>query len=627
MPTLAKQVDGIPVVQTTAERAVLFPSPEPNQRVHNLETGSIERWTNGGWASDFGVFNVGGVFNVKTYEAVGDGVTDDTAAIQAAIDAAGDAGGGAVYAPPGSYLLTTALTLPDGVSFIGAGYATQLLQGGTVACITAIGTAATAASLTVNATVRATSVTMSSGDGDQFTSGTYAILRSTEAVPNSTSGATYGEMVCVSSEAAGVVTLDGPINHGYTTANSAALQRLTMRRNVSISDLRITNPAPGTKAAPGILFRYCLEPRVERVWGDGLDGALVNIQHTVAGVVDSVYGVDLTDDAPNSRLGYVVSVAGAVTGTRINNVHGERCRHVFTTSGTGASGAIAGIPYGVVVSNSTARSSSKAGFDTHAEGDGITFVNCVVMGSEAEGFQLRGFRNRVVNCHAYGAVASGFVLLENAEGTSLHNCSALDTRTSGGSGFGFQAVVGDVSFVGCEARGNERQGFSFSAGRIRMTGCLSLSNNQTGATIDEINVGSSVTSLSMVGGEFGGSTNILRFGNASTAFSLTGALLRNYTGLFGGATTPTSRIVRDNIGYVSEASGTATVANGTTSIAVSHGLGGTPTVDDIAVTPTNNLGTATKFWVSGPTSTQFTINVDADPGATTATFGWSAELR
>jgi hypothetical protein len=70
--------------------------------------------------------------------------------------------------------------------------------------------------------------------------------------------------------------------------------------------------------------------------------------------------------------------------------------------------------------------------------------------------------------------------------------------------------------------------------------------------------------------------------------------------------------------------GNATVANGSTSIAVTHGLEETPGLSDIQVTPTNNLGNATKFWVSNPTSTQFTINVDADPGATTATFAWQA---
>jgi hypothetical protein len=85
----------------------------------------------------------------------------------------------------------------------------------------------------------------------------------------------------------------------------------------------------------------------------------------------------------------------------------------------------------------------------------------------------------------------------------------------------------------------------------------------------------------------------------------------------------TDTIVRNNIGWKTDNTGTATVIDTTTSIAVAHGLAITPTLGDIVVTPTNNLGNATKFWVSGATTTEFTINVDVDPGATTATFAWS----
>jgi polygalacturonase len=47
----------------------------------------------------------GAMFNVKdpAYGAVGDGVTDDTAAIQAAINAIDAAGGGVLYFPKGTY--------------------------------------------------------------------------------------------------------------------------------------------------------------------------------------------------------------------------------------------------------------------------------------------------------------------------------------------------------------------------------------------------------------------------------------------------------------------------------------------------------------------------------------------
>lgn len=49
--------------------------------------------------------------NVKAHGAIGDGIADDTSAIQAAIDAAGVAGEGRVYVPPGNYKLTNTLTL------------------------------------------------------------------------------------------------------------------------------------------------------------------------------------------------------------------------------------------------------------------------------------------------------------------------------------------------------------------------------------------------------------------------------------------------------------------------------------------------------------------------------------
>ncbi len=50
-------------------------------------------------------------YDVTTYGAVGDGTTDDSAAIQSAIDAAVLGGGGTVYFPAGTYLVNTRLNL------------------------------------------------------------------------------------------------------------------------------------------------------------------------------------------------------------------------------------------------------------------------------------------------------------------------------------------------------------------------------------------------------------------------------------------------------------------------------------------------------------------------------------
>jgi hypothetical protein len=60
-------------------------------------------------------------FNVRTYGAIGNGVADDTSAIQTAINAAHAAGDSVVGLPAGSYKIVGTLTIYSGMSLLGAG--------------------------------------------------------------------------------------------------------------------------------------------------------------------------------------------------------------------------------------------------------------------------------------------------------------------------------------------------------------------------------------------------------------------------------------------------------------------------------------------------------------------------
>ena len=77
------------------------------------------------------------IFNVKDYGAVGNGVTNDSAAVATAFTAA--AGNGILYFPKGTYLLNSALTIPDAanVHILGAGKDLTTLKFGnlTSSCI------------------------------------------------------------------------------------------------------------------------------------------------------------------------------------------------------------------------------------------------------------------------------------------------------------------------------------------------------------------------------------------------------------------------------------------------------------------------------------------------------------
>ncbi|WP_460427392.1 glycosyl hydrolase family 28-related protein, partial [Azotobacter armeniacus] len=74
-------------------------------------------------------------YNIKDFGAMGDGATDDTAAIQAAIDAAHASGGGTVYLPAGEYRISGGgepsdggLTIKSNVYLAGAGMGETVIK-------------------------------------------------------------------------------------------------------------------------------------------------------------------------------------------------------------------------------------------------------------------------------------------------------------------------------------------------------------------------------------------------------------------------------------------------------------------------------------------------------------------
>jgi hypothetical protein len=87
----------------------------------------------------------------------------------------------------------------------------------------------------------------------------------------------------------------------------------------------------------------------------------------------------------------------------------------------------------------------------------------------------------------------------------------------------------------------------------------------------------------------------------------------------------TGNKIYDNVGWITQNSGKATVSNTTTSIVVNHGLATTPT--RVIITPRESPTNAVSFWwVDTLTAIQFTINVNADPGASNLDFDWRAVI-
>ena len=68
------------------------------------------------------------------------------------------------------------------------------------------------------------------------------------------------------------------------------------------------------------------------------------------------------------------------------------------------------------------------------------------------------------------------------------------------------------------------------------------------------------------------------------------------------------------------------ITSGNTSIAILHNCALTPTAGQIHITPSANPDNAVgTIWVDGITSSQFTVNCENDPGASTLAFGWQVD--
>jgi len=147
-----------------------------------------------------------------------------------------------------------------------------------------------------------------------------------------------------------------------------------------------------------------------------------------------------------------------------------------------------------------------------------------------------------------------------------------------------------------------------------------------GNTIDDFKI-IGVSSGAVAGGTGNTAFGILVFGTTHDRYTISHNHLGGNTsgGLDDQGTSGTEKVIRNNIGHVTEASGTGSVLSTATTDIITHGLDETPSAKDINITFTeqgdNDYG---RWWVDTITATVFTLNVTADPGASNLDFEWQA---
>jgi hypothetical protein len=272
------------------------------------------------------------MFNVLDYGAVGDNLTDDTAAIQAALTAADTAGGGTVYFPKATYKVATSVSLTTGDPITLLGEPGAVIDGSSSTAsqlITLSGSRENSALLSANVSAGARTFT-SSLSGIQpkeilFLSTSEYFFSNpgdTTALFVPTQTDSYkGEFVEVESISGSTFTLTSPLFDSYTATQTKAYRMSIPRIQViGLTILRASNHM-------GLVIQNARDIRVQDCRITGARNYAIYLLYCYGGIVQNNSVTDAWYVGTGTSYGLMVGSCQnlLVTGNRF-----YECRHGIT---------------------------------------------------------------------------------------------------------------------------------------------------------------------------------------------------------------------------------------------------------------------------------------------------------
>lgn len=592
--------------------------------------GRLRRLTDrdrGLWIDSGSVWSAPGlqVINVKAYGATGDGVTDDTTAIRAAVAAASV--GAVVYFPEGTYLISDDILPAAAITLQGAGPSSVIkMKDGSFRNFSSVISALTYSSMLLFGNINDVVVRDLAIDGNRANNATDG------------TGANNGYGNALTFHNCDRVWLQNLYIHDTCRDGiSYRLGSYLLVDNVQTQNIGIA----GTNGGEGLLVIsdshvvisnfISKDPYLRGIDLEFLTTGLseCTLSNVVVDGSDTEAGISINGTV-KTTLSSVISKSNAKQGlslaSAVDRITLTACQFYNNT----LDGLLATDVDNLVVSACELFSNGDDGIGLNGCG-AVVLDGCLVTGNTGPGVNCA---NAITDLEIHGGIYSGngsHGILQRGGACLAVGVLAHSNALSGFSGLSMTQVVIALSSF----QANLQHGISLStAADVVLSGNIILGNSQqTDNTYDGIIAAGTCTGLVLRNNRIGkgGGASRQRYGlNIGASVSASSSHGNDLTSAGQTANVLNSGAIpmRHNVGWVTEANGTGTIASGATSATITHGLSVTPVAANITVTftenPTAAAGDTGLCWISSITSTQFTVNVEGDPGASNLDFSWQA---
>lgn len=330
------------------------------------------------------------VVNVLDFGADPTGTISSQIAIQNAISAASN--GGTVFFPEGTYICTSTLSVENKTTIYGYGATLNFSSGNNATRLGITGAIGSNILLSSNATASNKSINVTSTTG--LIAGDLILISSNALVPLASIGGTttqtIGEFAIIRNISGNTIFIEGALDDNYNTSDSAKIQKITPRDNVSIFGLSIIGKGPlgtdNTTSDIGISARYCKNLTIRDCTIINCDYQAISIDQSYIVNIDnnSTFQAYRGNDAFINVIQYGITMKGAssIIFVQNNSVIGGKHGIVWTEN------SLPGIGRNCVISSNTITGTWAAAIATHESNEQFTITSNYIAGC-ARGMDIR----------------------------------------------------------------------------------------------------------------------------------------------------------------------------------------------------------------------------------------------